>query len=199
MTFSKQNLKLKFYCRFNLLKEDAGEVGDVMRCRMYIHKMLTEPTTTHLFNADNRFKICQFVDKYATRLYSTRAVSTWFTKNEGKTVFDMVTMSAIAYTVAHGMRRWTQVTDMRNHPRRQLSLQRGDDSRENTILQDGVRRVSTSITRCGRDGQNYLEITEWDSGKNWTVSGLNMLKGLGENKKTEQEEEAQIKLGRQRC
>jgi hypothetical protein len=82
----------------------------------------------------------------------------------------------------HGMRRQTRVTDMRNHPRRQLSSQRGEDSRENTILRDGVRRISTSITRCGRDGRNYLEITEWDSGKNWRVIGLSMLKGQRENR-----------------
>jgi hypothetical protein len=67
---------------------------------MDIHKMLTEPMTTHFFDADNRLKICQFVDKYVTRLYGTRAVRTWFTKNKGKAVFDIATMSDIAYTVA---------------------------------------------------------------------------------------------------
>jgi hypothetical protein len=71
-----------------------------MRYTMDIHKMLTKPMTTDLFDADNRMKICQFIDKYVTRLYSTRTVSEWLTKNKGKTVFDMITMSDIAYTVA---------------------------------------------------------------------------------------------------
>ncbi len=46
-----------------------------MRYTKDIHKMLTEQTSTHLFSADNRLKICRFVDKYVTRLYGARAVS----------------------------------------------------------------------------------------------------------------------------
>jgi hypothetical protein len=43
--------------------------------------------------------------------YGTRTVSTWFTKNKGKTIFDLVTMSDIAYTVAvieNGHKRWDE-------------------------------------------------------------------------------------------
>jgi hypothetical protein len=43
--------------------------------------------------------------------YGTRTVSTWFTKNKGKTIFDLVTMSDIAYTVAVieiGHKRWDE-------------------------------------------------------------------------------------------
>ena len=47
-----------------------------MRYTMDIHKMLEEPMATHVFDADNRLKICQFVGKYVTRLYGTRVVST---------------------------------------------------------------------------------------------------------------------------
>ncbi len=79
---------------------------------MDIHKMLTKPMTTDLFDVDNRMKICQFVDKYNTRLYGTRMVSEWFTKNKGKTAFDMITMSDIAYTVAvieNGRKKWDEL------------------------------------------------------------------------------------------
>jgi hypothetical protein len=69
---------------------------------------------------------------------------------------------------------------MRNCPKR-LSSQRGEEARESTILQDENRRVSTSITRCGRD-KNYLEIISWESGKNRRASGMNMLTRLGGNK-----------------
>ncbi len=62
--------------------------------------MLTKPTPTHLFDAGNRMNICRFLDRYVTRLYGTCTVSTWFTKNKGKTIFNLVTMSDIAYTVA---------------------------------------------------------------------------------------------------
>jgi hypothetical protein len=56
-------------------------------------------------------KKCRFVDKYVTRVYGTHTVSAWLTKNNGKTVFDMVTMSDIAYTVAvieNGHKKWDE-------------------------------------------------------------------------------------------
>jgi hypothetical protein len=82
-----------------------------MRYTMDLHMMLTKPTPTHLFDAGNRMKICRLLDKYVTRLYGTRTVSTWFTKNKGKTIFDLVTMSDIAYTVAvieNGHDKWDE-------------------------------------------------------------------------------------------
>ena len=54
-------------------------------------------------------KICQFVDKYVSRVYGTRTVSEWLSKNREKMIFDMITMSDIAYTVAvieNGHERW---------------------------------------------------------------------------------------------
>ena len=68
----------------------------------------------------------------------------------------------------------TQVRD-RIHPRRPSSSQRGEDSRESTTLWDGVKRVSTSITRFGKNGRNYPERTDFNFEKNWRVSGLSML------------------------
>ncbi len=82
-----------------------------MRYTIDIHRMPTKPTPMHLFDANNRVKICCFLDKYVTRLYGTRTVSTWFTKNKGKTIFDLVMMSDIAYTVAvieNGHERWDE-------------------------------------------------------------------------------------------
>jgi hypothetical protein len=78
---------------------------------MDLHMMLTKPTPMHLFNAGNRMKICCFLDKYVTRLYGTCTVSTWFTKNKGKSIFDLVTMSDIAFTVAvikNGHNKWDE-------------------------------------------------------------------------------------------
>ena len=51
------------------------------------------------------------------------------------------------------------------HPRRPPSSRRGEDSRERTILWDGVKRVSTSITRFGKNGRNYPERTDFNFGK----------------------------------
>ena len=81
---------------------------------MDIHKMLTMPKTSHFFDRKNRMKVCHFIDKYVTRIYGTRVVSTWFAKNEGRTIFDLITMSDIAYTVAvieNGHETWDEMID----------------------------------------------------------------------------------------
>ena len=75
------------------------------------HKIVQEPKYQNLYDASVGMKICRFVDKYVTRLYGTRAVSAWLTKNKGKTIFDMITMSDIAYTVAvieNGHDKWVE-------------------------------------------------------------------------------------------
>ena len=59
-------------------------------------------------------KVCRFIDKYVTRIYGTRVVSTWFAKNEGRTIFDLITMSDLAYTVAvveNGHETWDEMID----------------------------------------------------------------------------------------
>ncbi len=70
---------------------------------MDIHKMLTMPKTSHFYDQENRMKVCLFIDKYATRIYGTRVVST-----------DLITMSDIAYTVAvikNGHETWDEMID----------------------------------------------------------------------------------------
>ena len=144
-----------------------------MRYTMDLHMMLTKPTPTHFFDAGNRMKICRFIDKYVTRLYGTRTVSAWFTKNKGKTIFDLVTMSDIAYTVAvieNGHDKWDESKN--GIDGRNLSSPRGEVSRVSTQLLAGVRRVLSSITRYGRNGRKYLEVTSLESGKKWRASGL---------------------------
>jgi hypothetical protein len=71
-----------------------------MEYSMDFHRMLQDPKHTHLFDAAVCMKICQFVDKYVSRVYGTRTVSAWLSKNREKTIFDMITMSDIACTVA---------------------------------------------------------------------------------------------------
>ncbi len=119
-----------------------------MRYTMDIHKMLTKPTLMHLFDADNWMKICRFVDKYVTRLYGTHTVRAWFTKNKGKTVFDMVTMSDIAYTVAvieNGHEKWDESKNGSDRheelPKKTKFMKRGGNKREYNTMgwnQEGV-------------------------------------------------------------
>jgi hypothetical protein len=98
---------------------------DDWRYTMDIHKMLTMPTTVHFYDRENRMKVCRFIDKYVTRIYGTRVVSTWFAKNEGRTIFDLITMSDIAYTIAvieNGHETWDEMID----------TSQGQDSPKNT-------------------------------------------------------------------
>ena len=97
---------------------------------MDIHKMLTMPKTSHFYDRENRMKVCRFIDKYVTRIYGTRVVSTWFAKNEGRTIFDLITMSDLAYTVAvveNGHETWDEMIDTsqgRDSPKKGRTHQR---------------------------------------------------------------------------
>ncbi len=71
-----------------------------MEYSMDFHRMLQDPKHMNLFDATICMKICQFVDKYVSRVYGTRTVSAWLFKNSEKAIFDMIMMSDIAYTVA---------------------------------------------------------------------------------------------------
>jgi hypothetical protein len=47
----------------------------------------------------NGQKICRFIDKYVTKLYRLRQVTSWSSTHKNMPIFDMITMSDIAYTV----------------------------------------------------------------------------------------------------
>ena len=114
-------------------------------------------------------------------IYVRCVVSTWFAKNEGRTIFDLITMSDIAFAEAvikNGHEKWDEMIDTsqgRDSPKKTTSSLRGEDTRESAILRDGVKRVSTSITRFEKNGRNYPERTYFNFGKDWRVSGLSML------------------------
>jgi hypothetical protein len=62
--------------------------------------MMKNPKVFHLGDEMNRKKICYFIDKYVTRLYGSRHIQLWAAKNWNKTIFDLIKMSDLAYTVA---------------------------------------------------------------------------------------------------
>ncbi len=61
---------------------------------------MKNPKVYHLQYELNRKKICYFIDKYVTRMYGSRHITLWAAKNKNRTIFDLVTMSDLAYTVA---------------------------------------------------------------------------------------------------
>ena len=133
-----------------------------------VHKMLTMPNRNHFFDAENRMKVCCFIDKYVTRMYgSTCAVSTWFAKNEGKTIFDLITMSDIAYTVAvirNGHETWDE---MMNTSKRQNS-----PKKTTKFTKRGGHRREYNTTGWSQEGIDFYNKV-WEGWK--TLSRENRL------------------------
>ena len=76
--------------------------------------MMKYPTVYKLMLEENRLKICRFIDKYVTKFYGSRHITSWVAKNKNKTIFDLITMSDLAYSVAvieNGHEIWDQIAE----------------------------------------------------------------------------------------
>ena len=62
--------------------------------------MMNNPKAYHLGDELKRKKICYFIDMYVKRLYGSRHIQSWAAKNKNKTIFDVIKISDLAYTVA---------------------------------------------------------------------------------------------------
>ena len=96
------------------LKLEDARLECKLKYTLDFHKIVEKPEYKDLIDNVVGMKICRFVDKYVTRVYGTCAISAWLTKNKGKTIFDMITMSDIAYTVAvieNGHEKWDEAID----------------------------------------------------------------------------------------
>ncbi len=62
--------------------------------------MMKNHKAYHLGDELKRKKICYFIDKYVTRLYGSHHIQLWAAKNKNRTIFDLIKMSDLAYTVA---------------------------------------------------------------------------------------------------
>jgi hypothetical protein len=77
-----------------------------------VQNMMNNPKAMHLKDELNRKKNCPFIDKYVTRMYGSRHITSWAVMNKNKTIFDLVTISDMANMVAvikngHGF--WEQL------------------------------------------------------------------------------------------
>jgi hypothetical protein len=115
-----------------------------------------EPKVFHLGDEMNRKKICNFIDKYVTRLYGSHHIQLWVDKNQNKTTFHLIKMSDLAYTVtvienSHQIREQDKMYPPRlderdgketkkNHQlvKRPPSSQRELGKRENITRLDGI-------------------------------------------------------------
>jgi hypothetical protein len=65
-----------------------------------VQTMMKNSKIFHLGDEINRKKICYFIDKYVTRLYSSHHIQLWAAKSHNRTIFDLINMSDLAYTAA---------------------------------------------------------------------------------------------------
>ena len=96
------------------LKLEDARLECKLKYTLDFKKIVEKPEYKDLIDNVVGMKICRFVDKYVSRVYGTRAISAWLTKNKGKTIFDLITMSDIAYTVAvieNGHEKWDEAID----------------------------------------------------------------------------------------
>ncbi len=76
--------------------------------------MMKYPTVYKLMLEENRLKICRFTYKYVTKFYGSCHITSWVAKNKNKTIFDLITVSDSAYSVAvieNGHEIWDQIAE----------------------------------------------------------------------------------------
>jgi hypothetical protein len=126
--------------------------------------MMKYPTVYKLMLEENRLKICCFIDKHVTKFYGSRHITSWVAKNKNMTIFDLITMLNLAYSVAiiengheiwdqiaeavesqdsfveEGMRALKELREREAPPRKPQSSLRKLGRRENSTCWDGLKR-----------------------------------------------------------
>jgi hypothetical protein len=96
----------------------------------------------------NRMKVCYFIDKYVTRLYGSRHIQLWAAKNQNKTIFDMIKMSDLAYTVAvieNSHEIWDQCNEGQN-----VFSEIGQDRWERDQEESSTKKTPKFTKRAGK-------------------------------------------------
>ncbi len=122
-----------------------------------------------------RKKICYFIDKYVTRLYGSHHIQLWSAKNKNRTIFDLIKMSDLAYTVAvieNSHEIWEQLLERQHlsgEEGRQIwegeqeelltkkthkFTKRAGKKRAYIIHRDGIMRGYISSTRFAKNGRS---------------------------------------------
>jgi hypothetical protein len=77
-----------------------GDQNELEYTAKDVQTMMKNPKVFHLGDEMNKKKICYFINKFLTRLYGSRHIQLWAAKNQNRTIFDLIKMSDLAYTVA---------------------------------------------------------------------------------------------------
>ncbi len=136
--------------------------------------MMKNPKVFHLGDEINRKKIYYFIDKYVTRLYGSRHIQLWATKNQNRTIIDLIKcqiwctqLLSLKIAIKSGnsvMReemypprleeRDGKETKKNCQLRRPPSSQRDLGKRENATRWDEIMRGYISSTRFATNGRN---------------------------------------------
>jgi hypothetical protein len=77
-----------------------GNENELQYTAKDVQSMMKNPKAYHLGDELNGRKICCFIDKSVTRLYGSSHIQWWAAKNKNRTIFDLIKISDLAYTVA---------------------------------------------------------------------------------------------------
>ncbi len=77
-----------------------GNENELQYTAKDVQSMMKSPKAYYLGDELNRRKIRCFIDKYVTRLYGSSHIQSWATKYKNRTIFDLIKISDLAYTVA---------------------------------------------------------------------------------------------------
>jgi hypothetical protein len=136
-----------------------------------VQTMMKNPKVFHLGDEINRKKMCYFIDKYVTRLYGSRHIQLWATKNQNRTIFDLIKMSDLAYTFAvieNSHEIWEQCNEGQNvsskirrerwerdqeklPTKKTPKFMKRAGKRENITCWDGIMRGYISSTRFAKN------------------------------------------------
>jgi hypothetical protein len=148
---------------------------------------MMRPRYFHLSDKLNREKICRFVDKYVTKLYGLRQIRSWASNHKKMSIFDMITMSDIANTVAvieNGHELWDQVPNpATERPSSESTVEEGMRIIREAQEQSPKKKVPKFMKKAGK--KKKYNVSGWTQEgiefytKVWDASWKTL---LGENK-----------------
>lgn len=108
---------------------------------------------------ENKDKIYYFLAKFVSRLYGTRTIAKWMSKNQGNSFIDMITMSDIAYTIAvveNSYEYWDQCYELK---------EMSDEDREAHVTGDEYTEKASLFTSPAGRQRKYC-------GSSWSDEGV---------------------------
>ena len=127
---------------------------------------MMRPIYYHLSDILNRQKIHCFVDKYVTKLYGLRQITSWASTHKKMPTFDMITMSDIAYTVAvieNGHKLWDQVPNpATERPSSESTVEEGMRIIREAQEQSPKKKVPKFTKKAGK--KKEYNVSGWTQG-----------------------------------